>query len=54
MGGVDEMLIRAGKLRPLTSPGALMLTKHDAAEQRVRRDPGLLVELALGALESNP
>ncbi len=54
MGGVDEMLIRAGKLRPLTSPGALVLTKHDAAKQRVRRDPGLLVELALGALESNP
>jgi uncharacterized protein len=52
MGGVDEALIRAGKLRPLTSPGALRLTKHDASAQRVRRDPQLLVQLALGALES--
>jgi uncharacterized protein len=50
MGGVDEALIRAGKLRPLTSPGALELRKRDPDEQRTRRDPELLVQLILGAL----
>ena len=51
-GGVDEKLIREGRLRPLTDPGALDLTKRDAASgERLRRDPQLLLDLLLSALE---
>ena len=40
IGGVDEMLISEGRLRPLTDPRALDLAKHPAARApRVRRDP---------------
>jgi uncharacterized protein len=49
MGGVDEALIRQGKLRPLTNPTALELAKRDLSVDRTRRDPQLLVELVLGA-----
>src|SRR4051794_28247163 len=39
LGGVDEALIRQGRLRPLTDPRALDLVKRPAAhEERVRRD----------------
>jgi len=51
-GGVDEKLIREGRLRPLTDPDALDLTKRDAASgERLRRDPRLLLDLLLSALE---
>jgi uncharacterized protein len=51
LGGVDEELIRQGRLRPLTDPRALDLTKRGpaAAAERVRRDPGVLLELLLSA-----
>ena len=40
LGGVDEELIRDGRLKPLTDPRALELTKRDpASTARVRRDP---------------
>ena len=40
LGGVDEELIREGRLVPLTDPRALDLRKRDAATgERVRRDP---------------
>ena len=40
LGGVDEELIRQGRLRPLTDPRALELEKRKAgAGERVRRDP---------------
>jgi len=40
LGGVDEALIRDGRLKPLTDPRALELTKRDESEsRRVRRDP---------------
>jgi predicted glycosyltransferase len=52
LGGVDETLIRSGRLRPLTDPRALELEKKSGQGERVRRDPGLLVELMLGAAES--
>jgi predicted glycosyltransferase len=48
LGGVDEALIRQGKLRPLTDPRALDLTKHPSHGERTRRDPQLLVDLILG------
>jgi predicted glycosyltransferase len=48
LGGVDEALIREGKLRPLTDPRALDLNKHGEHGERLRRDPQLLVDLILG------
>ena len=49
LGGVDESLIRSGRLRPLTDPRALELTKRDATLDWPRRDPGLLVDMILSA-----
>ena len=50
LGGVDEWLIREGRLRPLTDPRALELRKRPvAADARVRRDPQLLTDLLLEA-----
>ena len=50
LGGVDERLIREGRLRPLTDPRALELVKRPASHaERVRRDPRLLAELMLEA-----
>jgi uncharacterized protein len=45
LGGVDEALIRQGRLRPLTDPRALELRKRDGTRSRVRRDPGELLEI---------
>jgi uncharacterized protein len=51
LGGVDEELIRAGRLKPLTDPRALDLAKRDpAAGERVRRDPKRMLDLLLSAL----
>jgi predicted glycosyltransferase len=51
LGGVDEELIRQGRLRPLTDPRALELRKRDgAASPRVRRDPRHLLDLLLEAV----
>ena len=51
LGGVDEALIRDGRLKPLTDPRALDLRKRDAgAGERMRRDPALMLELLLSAL----
>jgi uncharacterized protein len=52
LGGVDEKLIRQGRLKPLTDPRALDLRKRDGhVEQRVRRDPALMLDLLLTALD---
>ena len=52
IGGVDEMLIREGRLLPLTDPRALDLAKHaNGRAPRVRRDPRELLRLLLTALE---
>jgi predicted glycosyltransferase len=51
LGGVDESLIRSGKLRPLTDARALELRKREGEPQITRRDPELLVDLMLGAAE---
>jgi predicted glycosyltransferase len=51
LGGVDEALIRSGRMRPLTDPETLALTKRaPGSGQRVRRDPDLLVDLVLGTV----
>jgi predicted glycosyltransferase len=50
IGGVDELLIREGRLRPLTDPRALELQKREPGEmERVRRDPQILLDLLLTA-----
>ena len=53
LGGVDEELIRDGRLKPLTDPRALELHKRAQAGVtggRVRREPQLMLELLLSAL----
>jgi predicted glycosyltransferase len=49
LGGVDEALIRGGRLRPLSDPRAIELVKRDGSGVVQPRDPQLLVELMLGA-----
>jgi predicted glycosyltransferase len=52
LGGVDEALIREGRLKPLTDPRALELHKRDAAaSERVRREPSEMLRLLLSALD---
>jgi predicted glycosyltransferase len=52
LGGVDEELIREGRLQPLTDPRALELRKRQSeADERVRRDPASMLELLLTALD---
>src|SRR6185312_5977263 len=43
LGGVDEALIREGRLMPLTDPRALELRKRDPAITRVKRDPQVML-----------
>jgi uncharacterized protein len=50
LGGVDEALIRSGRLRPLTDPRALQLEKRTAQAAPTRRDPAALVETILGTV----
>ncbi|HLX19566.1 MAG TPA: DUF354 domain-containing protein [Gaiellaceae bacterium] len=51
LGGVDEELIREGRLKPLTDPRALDLGKRGGAGgERLRRDPHLMLDLLLSAL----
>jgi predicted glycosyltransferase len=53
LGGVDEELIREGRLKPLTDPRALELRKRDeSSSSRVRRDPAEMLRLLLSALDS--
>jgi predicted glycosyltransferase len=49
LGGVDEALMREGRLRPLTDPRALELRQREGANGRVRRDPKLMLDLLLSA-----
>ena len=53
LGGVDEQLIRDGRLKPLTDPRALELKKRDPeAAPRVRREPSEMLRLLLSALDA--
>jgi uncharacterized protein len=46
LGGVDEELIRQGRLVPITDPRALVVRKRDSGERaRVRREPAKLLDL---------
>jgi uncharacterized protein len=52
LGGVDEELIRQGRLKPLTDPRALDLRKRGGGtDERVRRDPADMLRLLLSALD---
>jgi uncharacterized protein len=52
LGGVDEELIRQGRLKPLTDPRALDLRKRGSGtDERVRRDPADMLRLLLSALD---
>jgi predicted glycosyltransferase len=48
MGGVDEALIREGRLRPLTDADAIEVRKRDGGGAAELRDPDVLVEMFLG------
>jgi uncharacterized protein len=48
LGGVDEALIREGRLVQITDPRQLVVRKRDSAERtRVRRDPAEMLDLLL-------
>jgi hypothetical protein len=50
LGGVDEQLIRDGRLRPLTDPRAIELRKREGpGTDRIRRDPQLICDLLMEA-----
>lgn len=49
LGGVDEALIREGRLVPLSDPRTLELRKRAGGGERVRRDPARMLDLLLSA-----
>jgi predicted glycosyltransferase len=51
LGAVDESLVNDGRLRILTSAAALVLEKRSGSGGRIERDPGVLLDLLLTALE---
>jgi predicted glycosyltransferase len=50
LGGVDESLIRTGRLRPLSDVRGLELTKRSSRLEWPRRDPQVLVDMILSAV----
>ena len=51
LGAVDQMLVEDGRLGFLRSPDALPLQKRDGERERLERDPALLLDQLLTALE---
>lgn len=51
LGAVDERLIDEGRLRLLTDAGGLELSRRQSSQPRPGRDPALLLDLMLSALE---
>jgi predicted glycosyltransferase len=51
LGAVDEQLIEAGRLRPLTRVDEISLEKRAPRDRPAVRDPGALLDLLLTALE---
>jgi uncharacterized protein len=51
LGAVDELLINDGRLHVLGSPESVTLEKRSRLAPRVERDPALLLDLMLSALE---
>ncbi len=50
LGGVDEHLIRTGRLRPLTDERAIEVVKQREKRTIARRDPAVLRDMILGAV----
>ena len=51
LGAVDEMLVRDGRLRVLATAGDLQLERKAVRADTTTRDPALLLDLMLSALE---
>ena len=51
LGGVDEALIRSGRLRPLSDVRALELEKRTKTLDWPRRDPAVIVDMILSTVE---
>jgi hypothetical protein len=50
LGAVDERLLAEGRLRRLEDPSLVRVEKRSGpAGERIRRDPGILVEMLLSA-----
>ena len=56
LGAVDERLLAEGRLRRVASPDQVLVQKRtgDAGGRRVRRDPRLLLDMMLAAVEPDP
>src|SRR3954447_6504118 len=54
LGGVDEALIKSGRLRPLTDARAVELEKRSTEATPPRRDPSFLVATILGTVGASP
>ena len=52
LGAVDSALVEQGRLRVLTSADELSLEKRGSSSARIDRDPALVLDLMLSALES--
>jgi uncharacterized protein len=52
LGAVDSALVGQGRLRVLTRAGDLSLERRGSPSARIERDPALLLDLMLSALES--
>jgi len=50
LGGVDESLMRTGRLRPLSDVRAIELQKRATTLDWPRRDPGVIVDMILSAV----
>jgi len=50
MGGVDEKLLREGRLRRLERASDVEIRRRDRTAERLRRDPQLIVDLILGTV----
>jgi hypothetical protein len=51
LGAVDQMLVDDGRLKLLRTADALQLRKREDENERVERDPALLLDQLLTALE---
>ena len=51
LGAVDSALVNEGRLQALTSADALVLEKRSGSGRRIERDPALLLDLLLSALD---
>ena len=56
LGGVDELLVREGRMKILRDPEELTVERRadDSFERRVRRDPADLLRLAVPSSGSPP